>query len=220
MRLRSVAAYGLLAAALGVACGGRAIDMGSAEGAVREGGAPRSSAADAGVMDDSGSALDASVTVDATGVAEASCGDAAARGDAGATDSASCAVVLASQYDQSCAVDSDCVPVGEVGSCPASACDGCWGAAVNRCAASQYVTAFARAIASSPPGSSCNCPAEGPPGAICRAGKCQLGYSEPEDTLPACANAGGRCVLSASVDCTRMGPADSCAYSDEVCCLR
>jgi len=221
MRLRHVAGYGALAVTLGVACGGRTVDVGSPGEPVQgEGGAPRGAAGETGAMDDSGSALDASVTVDATSVADASCGNAdMSPGDADTTDSASCSIVLASQYDQSCTVDSDCVPVGEVGSCPASACDGCWSAAINHCAAPQYMSALARVFASLPPGSACNCPAEGSPGAICRAGKCQLPSFVADDTLPACADAGGQCALSAGITCNRMGPPDSCAYSDEVCCL-
>jgi hypothetical protein len=171
-------------------------------------------------MDDSGSALDASMTVDATNVADASCSNVdASYDDVGTADSASCAIVLASQYDQSCTVDSDCVPVGQVSSCPAGACDGCWEATVNRCAAPQYMTALARAFASLPPGSVCNCPAEIVGEAVCRAGKCQL-WNGPGDTAPACANAGGQCMLSAGVRCARNGPPNSCAYSDEVCCLQ
>jgi hypothetical protein len=66
MRLRHLAGYGALAAALGVACGGRTTDVGSPAGSVQEGGAPRSSAFEAGpATDDAGSTLDASVTVDA-----------------------------------------------------------------------------------------------------------------------------------------------------------
>jgi hypothetical protein len=41
------------------------------------------------------------------------------------TERGACIPVLATSYDQSCTVDSDCVAVGEVPSCPAAACDGC-----------------------------------------------------------------------------------------------
>ncbi len=96
----------------------------------------------------------------------------------------------ATEYDQ-CMVDSDCVAVGEVAPCPASACDG----------------------------SDCNCPCES--GAICRAGKCQAAFCgpDPSDTLPTCADVGGRCAYSANTTCPAVGPAGSCAFSDEFCCL-
>lgn len=138
---------------------------------------------------------------------------AACRGD-------ECAVVLASDYDQSCAVDSDCVAVGEVASCPAEACDSCTTAAVNKSAAATYTTAFQRALASAPTGPACGCPCES--GAVCRGGTCQAAYCAPpsSDTGPACADAGGICMYSANTTCNGEGPPDACAYSDEVCCLR
>jgi hypothetical protein len=77
MRLRLVAGYVALAAALGGACGGRVTDVGSPGEAVQDGGAPRSSAPDASATDDAGSngcfecsPLDASATVDAPAAIE------------------------------------------------------------------------------------------------------------------------------------------------------
>jgi hypothetical protein len=146
-------------------------------------------------------------------------GPDASPGDAGTTGASTCSVVLASQYDQSCTVDSDCVAVGEVPSCPATACDGCTTAAVNKSAAAKYAAAFAQAFASSAPGTFCGCPCES--GAVCRAGQCQAAYCEPPpaDTLAACADAGGQCEYSANTTCPGVGPPQSCAYSDEFCCL-
>lgn len=132
-----------------------------------------------------------------------------------------CSIVLASDYDQSCVVDSDCVAVGQAPQCPATACDGCTTEGINRSAMAQYMTAFARAQASSPMGpfDVCGCPCES--GAVCHSSKCQAAFCEPPppDTLPACADAGGRCAYSANTTCNGAGPPDACAYSDEFCCL-
>ncbi len=65
MRLRFVAVYGALAAALGVACGGRVTDVGSPGEAVPDGGAPRNSAPEARAADGAGIPVDAAVTLDA-----------------------------------------------------------------------------------------------------------------------------------------------------------
>jgi hypothetical protein len=130
-----------------------------------------------------------------------------------------CTTVVASDYDQSCAVDTDCVAVGEVTQCPASPCDGCPSEAINASAMAKYETAIAPDFASEPSGQHCSCPCEG--GAVCRNGKCQAAFCSPptSDTLPACANTDGMCVYSANTTCDTMGPADACAYADEVCCL-
>jgi hypothetical protein len=138
-------------------------------------------------------------------------------GDAGSA--AACSAVLASSYDQSCVVDTDCVAVGEIPSCPASGCDGCTTAAVNKSVMTQYATAFAQAFASKALGTGCGCPCES--GALCRGGKCQAGFCgpPPSDTLPACADAGGMCAYSANTTCSGTGPPDACAYPDEFCCL-
>jgi hypothetical protein len=130
-----------------------------------------------------------------------------------------CSPVLASDYDQSCTVDTDCVAVGEISSCPASGCDGCTTEAVNKSVMAQYTAAFAQAFASGPSGPGCNCPCES--GAVCRGGKCQAAFCGPPltDTLSACADAGGQCAYSANTTCSGMGPPDACAYSDEFCCL-
>lgn len=132
---------------------------------------------------------------------------------------AACSVVLASNYDESCTVDTDCVGVGQVSSCPAAACDYCEVWAINKAAMARYQKVFSQAIASMPAGSFCGCPCIGV--AICRAGKCQQGYCgpDPSDTLPGCASAGGQCAYTANATCDGMGPRDACAYSDEFCCL-
>ena len=131
-----------------------------------------------------------------------------------------CHVVLASDYDQSCVVDSDCVAVGQVNSCPANACSGCGPtAAINKSALASYQPALSSALASASDGT-CACPNECGI-AVCRNGKCQDSCIPPAtDTLPACADAGGTCQYAAGpTDCSKPGPPDTCAYSDEVCCV-
>ena len=137
-----------------------------------------------------------------------------------AVDTDACSPVLASNYDQSCDADTQCVGVGEVPQCPAGACNGCLTQAVNQGAVAEYMAALSRALASVGTGEACNCPCEAL--AICRSGKCEYGFCGPPstDTLPACADAGGQCSYSANSTCNAMGPPDSCAYSDEVCCTR
>ncbi len=143
--------------------------------------------------------------------------DAPSDAGVGVTEDVSCSVVLPSDYDQSCAVDDDCVEVGEVPSCPAGPCDGCTTQAINRDAQAAYAAAFSQAVGSGGPGF-CGCPCGGV--AICRGGACKAGGCGPgpSDTLPACADAGGRCMYAANTTCTE-GLAGGCEYADEVCCI-
>jgi hypothetical protein len=133
-----------------------------------------------------------------------------------ACQSDECHRVLASDYDQSCKVDSDCVLVGEVSKCPATACDGCGTQAINKSDQTRYQAAFAQAAATAT--GECFCPCEGL--AVCRAGKCQSGdcAPPPEDTRASCGNAGGRCDYKANTTCDSMNVPDGCAYNDEMCC--
>jgi hypothetical protein len=156
-----------------------------------------------------GAKVDASATVTEGGTALK---------DAGEPDApAPCATIVASDYDQSCAVDTDCVEVSEVISCPPPPCVLCTISAINKSAAAQYNAIFASNFYASS-GPACSCPCEGP--AICRGGKCQAGSCGPNraDTLPACADAGGECLYAAGTTCN-LGPPDACAFSDEICCL-
>jgi hypothetical protein len=145
-------------------------------------------------------------------------GEGNSSGDAATNvDATACSIVLASNYDQSCTVDADCVAVGEVPVCPAGC--GCATKAINKSAIAPYMTALSRAFASEPAGGGCGCPCES--GAVCRGGQCRAAFCAPPlvDTLPVCADAGGRCSYAANTTCTGMGPPDACAYSDEICCI-
>lgn len=79
----------------------------------------------------------------------------------GSPDGGGCRVVLASDYDQACTHDTDCVAVGEVPSCPAAACDGCPAYTVSTEALAQYTATF-RAAAAAIAGADCGCPALNP----------------------------------------------------------
>ena len=65
--------------------------------------------------------------------------------DAASSNPGGCHAVLASDYDQSCVVDTDCVGVGEVPTCPVSACDGCLAQGINKNAVAQYLAALSQA---------------------------------------------------------------------------
>jgi hypothetical protein len=165
-----------------------------------------------------GSSVDASMGVSDGGSSPDAGQPASSSGDAATNaDAASCSPVLASDYDQSCAVDTDCVEVSEVAECPAAACDSCGGSAISKSVMVQYMAAFEQAFASKTPGTFCGC--GGGQGPCCRSGKCTATCVSSTDPLPACANAGGTCLLSHGATCGTNGPPDSCAYPDEICCL-
>lgn len=127
---------------------------------------------------------------------------------------ASC-IISASNYDQSCTVGIDCALVTTGNFCVAG-CP-CGLSAISGAAFAQYT----EAIANTPLGSgavklgACSCPPV--TGPCCRQGTCTLNCQSASDTLPACANAGGTCFYG--VYCSAYGPANSCAYADESCCL-
>jgi hypothetical protein len=163
-------------------------------------------------------ATDSAPTMDAAPI------DGADTNDAGA-DSASC-MILASNYDQSCTLDTDCTNVhaGDYCSVPplSSVICLCAASAINVAALAQFSediskTPLIQAIASR---AACGCPSSAP-APCCRHGTCQGDPSaciSPSDTLPACADAGGTCGLLGS--CTKAGPENSCTYSmTEECCL-
>lgn len=135
-------------------------------------------------------------------------------------DAASC-MIEASNYDQSCTVDSDCATVSSGDYCLPGCF--CGGSTINVGALSQWQADVAAALAhQSGSVEVCGCPVYGAP--CCRQGKClgglSNGCSSAADTLPACADAGGSCYLATGLVCGTPGPPDACAYSDQVCCLR
>jgi hypothetical protein len=139
--------------------------------------------------------------------------------DAQDARSAGCTVVQASHFNQSCSTDSDCVMVPEVTVCPATRCSLCASASVNRSAFAQLQADIADDMASVPTSATCSCPPVGIP--CCRSGRCQQnGCSFPaSDTLATCADAGGVCTGAFYGCAFQQGPAHSCAYADEVCCI-
>jgi hypothetical protein len=146
-----------------------------------------------------------------------------ASSDTGSPADAGSCMISASNYDQSCNVDTDCREVSPGDYC--SPICRCGGAAIHAKALAQ----FNEDVSKTPLGSGalgsvgCYCPfQEGP---CCRRGTCvgeRGACSAPTDTLPACSDAGGTCVFQGSAPvsglCAEPGPPDACAYSDEICC--
>ncbi|MGA2449045.1 MAG: hypothetical protein ABTD50_10245 [Polyangiaceae bacterium] len=152
--------------------------------------------------------------------------DSAYAGDAAVNDAAApdgyvgACIISASNYDQSCSVDTDCVEVTSGDYCVTTTCD-CGGSVIAAAVQAQFNDDVAR----TPLGSGaigwaeCGCPYNNPP--CCSQGICQLGSAPacaPPDTLPACADAGGTCRRGV-VYCGQAGPPNSCAYADEACCI-
>jgi hypothetical protein len=124
-------------------------------------------------------------------------------------------VISASSYDQACSVDSDCAEVISTDYCATNTCLCESNSAINVAALAQF-----KADTSKTPlaGSHKVCSYPGEPGPCCRSGTCTMTCFLPTDALPACADAGGSgAPLGAT--CGKAGPPDSCAFSDEICCL-
>lgn len=146
--------------------------------------------------------------------------EAGANADSAESNPGVCTIILASDYDQSCVADEDCVSVGQQPECPIADCRGCTAGGINKSVMTEYMTALSKAIMREPTNAICNCPCE-TDFALCRGGKCQAAGCGPPplDTLPACANAGGLCAYRANTTCGGASTLDGCAYSDEMCCL-
>ena len=138
-------------------------------------------------------------------------------GNAGA--SSGLCMIAASSYDQSCSGDADCQEVTSTDYCGPHCL--CGGSALNVHALAQFNEDVAKKTplaSGSPPTPSCPCTSTSGP--CCRAGKCTMACESASDTLPACRDAGGGCVFGGDgTSCVKDGPQQSCAYSDEVCCL-
>jgi hypothetical protein len=123
--------------------------------------------------------------------------------------------IQASDYDQTCATDMDCVAIAEGNAC--SIISPCPTAAINKGALARYQSD----IVQTPCFELSGCLSGGDP--CCRRGSCQMNTacSSAADTLPACAEAGGACdTFLAQCGSKGAGPPDACAYSDEICCLQ
>lgn len=119
--------------------------------------------------------------------------------------------IKASNYDQSCKTDMDCVVINEGNAC--SLISNCGAAAINRNDYAKYQSDIANRPCIGP--SSCGRTGAGP---CCRNGQCQWSIALCH-ALPACVDAGGTCV-GALVCPKDAGPTDSCAEPGETCCLQ
>jgi hypothetical protein len=126
-------------------------------------------------------------------------------------------MISASSYDQSCTIDTDCTTVTSRDYCSAGCL--CGGSAINVGALAQFNGDISKTPLGSGALGGTACPCVQSFGPCCRSGRCTATCFSPPDALPACADAGGTCLLSAGTTCGKMGPPDACAYSDEVCCL-
>jgi hypothetical protein len=125
--------------------------------------------------------------------------------------------IKASNYDQSCKTDMDCVVINEGDACIGVSV--CGAAAINRSAYAQYQSDIASPLCRFP--ASCGRTGAGP---CCRNGQCQWSIALC-DALPACVDAGGTCVARGPIAGTPVcpkdaGPTGSCAEPGEMCCLR
>jgi hypothetical protein len=178
-QFRLVAGYAALAAALGAACGGRTVDVGS-PGEQGEGGAPRRSALDANATDDAGFTLDATVTVDAGALAQsgsmvADQADGAACVDASVTSECDAPYLCAAEYDRSCQTDSDCVLIAEGQFClPLGPCGPIGGprGAISLAVVMQYEKDVSRTPGGQYTGQGGACPPQPLPYACCSHGQC------------------------------------------------
>lgn len=138
--------------------------------------------------------------------------------DAGADAYSGPCTISTSSYDQSCHVDTDCASVTTGNYCGTGCL--CGVGTINAVALAQ----FKAAVAKTPVGSGAvrggDCPCAVMAGPCCRQGQCSTDCLSSSDTLPACADADGFCVLTPTNGCSRLGPANSCAYPDEICCLQ
>lgn len=152
-------------------------------------------------------------------LAASACGGAVATSASsdGGSGPADC-TILASNYDQSCTVDTDCVLVTTGNWCGTGCL--CAVAAINTGASAAFNEATAQTPVGSGEVSGDDCPCPPVPGPCCRQGGCTTSCLSQTDTLPTCADAGGTCEFSCVLsDGELMGPMPVCAYADEVCCV-
>lgn len=142
--------------------------------------------------------------------------------DSGVLANGGCAMIQASNYDQSCTVDSDCLSVWSGTSCAPGVCE-CPNSVIGVSARGQYLADTSAIVPDSKMLSLCNCAAVPPP--CCRQGTCQyyIDCSSGADALAACTNAGGECEYAPALllgnESYDAGPPNSCAYTDEMCVI-
>jgi hypothetical protein len=126
-----------------------------------------SSSGGAGAAD--GAAADGAA-LDAAAAASEAQSDAPPAASATTCTDANVQLIQASNYDQSCKADSDCIAVGEGNACDSCAID-CTNAAINKSAETQYKEDVAKMPAGvAQTGPVCSCPVEFDP--CCRGGTC------------------------------------------------
>ncbi len=140
--------------------------------------------------------------------------------DGAPTETAACTdanvqLIQASNYDQSCTTNSDCIAVGEGNAC--YPCEiACPSAAINASAKGKYLSDVAKTSAGDLTGVDCGCPAAFNP--CCRGGTCYADFQCQNPTPvgdEACAAAGGVCV---SGGCSKPG-LQACGKAGMFCCL-
>jgi hypothetical protein len=94
--------------------------------------------------------------------------------DATTCTDANVQLIEASNYDQSCKTDSDCIAVGEGNACYACVIE-CTSAAINISAHAQYLADVANTTGGSQSGVTCGCPIAFTP--CCRGGTCHADFA-------------------------------------------
>jgi hypothetical protein len=153
----------------------------------------------------------------AAGCTSNSTGDGTADGAAMTPDgesdaSASCTVIHAASYDQSCATATDCAMVGEGSFCLRD-CQPCPYAVINVGATAAYDRDVAAALSGDRSTVSCGVCAPAPFAACCLAGKCHADSQCPA-AVPAgdaAADAPADAAADAPADAAADAPADACA---------
>jgi hypothetical protein len=162
-----------------------------------------------GLLCGCGGSLDVSThSGDASHLSDASQGGVGPE-DAAQSSGDACSVVLASDYDQSCAVDTDCVAVGQVSACPPGPGDRCAEWSVSRTALPQYMTALSSALNSVPTGTTCL----GEISPCCLQGQCTMSScseSPPNPPAGTDASTDAQVIPPGSVLCSsELGPVDA-----------
>jgi hypothetical protein len=143
-------------------------------------------------------------SIRATGSAD----DAGDHPDRSTSQGDACSIVLASDYYQSCAADTDCALVGQVSFCPPGPIDNCPTFPISKSVVPQYMAALSDALASvAGQGSSCIANS-----VCCVQGQCSTSCPLPPLSPPAGADASSDAPIipPGSVLCSsELGPVDA-----------